>query len=355
MKLKLSDIKVGTYRKPTKYEKVGKGYENVPQDPVKQLVDGLLESSSDYGSDYSTITTTPLQTRVISIGPVAQKNYLSYLNTCWAQHLGAVITPDIVWYMLLTEIASVVKGNAEKYRSLFSTSDKKQTILVQSSSIVEMPMDKLVDMLTSLVPTESSVFMPQFSTSTPSSQHAMQCAFADLCSPYYNYGMFLCDIPCIDVRGTREDWLKVAFNWEKLSEVVPVGTWSQEVLKLLKEVAENIENAAFWKKMFWLESCGSGHQTEVRGWITKLFISQPQVAYASNFSTQISVVKYKQVDLDLDYDMKVGLFSSTPEGDFLVPDFGHVIFERLKTPSVVHKSFQTEIVVLPADPPKTLK
>jgi len=32
------------------------------------------------------------------------ENYVGYLSRCWSDHLGAVVSPDIIWYMLMCAV-----------------------------------------------------------------------------------------------------------------------------------------------------------------------------------------------------------------------------------------------------------
>jgi hypothetical protein len=46
----------------------------------------------------------------------------------------------------------------------------------------------------------------------------------------------------------------------------------------------------------------------------------------------LPTVAYKQLDTNIDYEMKQGLVSSRKDGAFLVPEFAHVIYEKKKAP-----------------------
>ena len=52
-------------------------------------------------------------------------------------------------------------------------------------------------------------------------------------------------------------------------------------------------------------------------------------AYPENYTPAVSIVAYKQLDTDKDYEMHEGLFFSKKEGDILVPDFGCVVMEKV--------------------------
>jgi hypothetical protein len=96
----------------------------------------------------------------------------------------------------------------------------------------------------------------------------------------------------------------------------------------LGEVCKSIGQADFWKKMFILDKCGSGHQYEVSGWFNELFLQEPDLKFPENYPSHISLVKYKQLDTQKNYEMKQGLMSCARQDRMLIPDFGHIIYEK---------------------------
>jgi hypothetical protein len=259
-------------------------------------------------------------------------NYLEYLQTAWCSHYGVVMTPDIMWHTLLSELVLIVGENPEKYASLFTTTpEQKQTVIVVSGSLVEMPLHVLIEAVKPLIPTNTDVFLPDFSTTTERSRMARYASFCDMVSPYYNYMMMLCGIPYIDVRGTDEDWQKVLDCWGAISATIPGHEeYFSKTTALLKRILIERNNSAFWQDMFHMEPCGSGSQVEVEGWLSDFFRIRPRVRYVSNYSTHLAKVCYKQINTNKDYEMFHGILSSRLENDLLIPEFGHIIFHRPK-------------------------
>jgi len=58
------------------------------------------------------------------------KNYANYLAEAYAKHRSIVLTPDIVWYTVLSEIARYVKDNVEECRNIFTVSEEKEAVVV---------------------------------------------------------------------------------------------------------------------------------------------------------------------------------------------------------------------------------
>jgi hypothetical protein len=261
---------------------------------------------------------------------IYHKNFLKYLEMCWRNHLGVVVTPDIVWHMLLCEVAGLIKNNPDLYGPLFSTSKEKQRIEVVTPNLIVMPLDQLVGELEKRVPSDTSSFFPEFTTTTCRSSNAFRAAFCDAVSPYYNYYMLLCGFPYIDIRGSKEDWCNLTEHWKAVSKLIGQTDWTYQVQNTLNNILINLDSKPFWNTMFTLQKCGSGSQVVVSGWIRSLYREIPQLAYPDNFSSHVSIIEYTQLDSNKTYMMHSGLLSSFMENEFLVPDYGYVVHEKLE-------------------------
>jgi len=204
-------------------------------------------------------------------------------------------------------------------------------VIVQTGDPIEMPLDVLVAALEHKVPTQVSLFFPPFTTTTDASKHACRAAFCDMVSPYYDYGMYCCGIPLFDVRGDVYDWQLLAQRFSTIAALPQMSklvTWTTSVTNLLNNIVDNRDSSEWWSKMFYLENCGSGGEVLLRGWITKLFSVQPELAKPGNFTTGVSTVDYTYLPTKQKYRMMDGLFTSYLDEDILVPSFSYVIYER---------------------------
>lgn len=302
---KTNDIKIGTVSKPDN-------------------LDFFIERNSGKNNEFRHTDIS---------GDVYHKNYMGYLERCWADHLVAVITPDIIWYTILCELTLLIAEQTETYRHLFTDSQEKKTITVLTGDPVIIPLDSLISELKKLVPTDVNLFLPTFSTSNERSIFAGYAAFCDMVSPYYDYSMYCCGIPRIDVRGTKEDYSQLMGSWVNIMGLFTKTDelWCRTVSNVLSDITRNLENPDFWNGMFFLEKCGSGSDKEVKGWWRDFYRKQPSVAYPDNFSTHVSNVSYKYLPTDQDYIMKSGLLFSKLEGEgVLVPEFGRIVYEKIK-------------------------
>ena len=260
------------------------------------------------------------------------QNYMGYLESCYDRHMGIVVSPELIWYVLLSEISGHIKENSERYRSLFTDSDEKKEISVRCPDVLDLPA-LLVKALKEVVPSETEGYFPQLSTETPESLFAFSAAFCDAVSPYYDDSMYCCGFPSVVVRGSEEDWVKVkryfkyiARNLELDSHYVfVVESHMNSIIASLKDINSSV---AFYKDIFILEHCGSGGQVEVTGWLAQLFMKIPSVRYTHNFSTQLAQLKYKNLSGNRDYQISTGIMKSNynKETGISVPEFGHVLY-----------------------------
>lgn len=304
--------------------------------PKNELIEKLENNKYSYKKindkyDYNTriITKSLYYVEDNMIGEYSHKNYMEYLFNAWDTHSGIIISPDIIWYTLQCELSSIVSTKVDTYRDLFTTSQEKQEIKVLSSSLTIMPLGTLMNALRNKIPSDISNFLPEFSTTTQRSIFARYAAFCDMVSPYYNYSMFCCGFPAIDVQGDPSDWQKLRSNWQSIGKLFTKDQdYISRVDGLLDRICNSLNDVSFWKEMLTLDKCGSGHQFTVNGWINNLYVQQPDLAFPENYPSHISVVKYKQLDTDKDYEMKQGLICSKKENGFLIPDFAHIIYEK---------------------------
>lgn len=261
--------------------------------------------------------------------PMTHRNYLRYLGHCWQAHYGAVISPTILWNIVLCNLAFEVNKNAVRYRKYFTDSEEKKEIAVNQAGnqiSVELLMQGIVGKMPTTIINEC---FPVFTTDTEMSKIANYTAFLDMVSPYYNYSMYCCGIPKVRVLGTPGDWQQFADKCVKIIEIIPefdkyLDTVRLRILSILLELAD-------YSKLFSLVRCGSGSQVEVEGWIQDFFIEIPRVGYPENFISCISKIDYRNDNDGKNYRMYAGLFTSKIEDGYLLPEFNNMYFvEKLR-------------------------
>ncbi len=267
-------------------------------------------------------------------GDIRHNNFLEYLGAAWNSHRGIVVAPQNFWHIILCELATLIKNDPEHYRDLFTTSNEKQEITVQTGDLELLPLDAIMEELKKLVPSDIDSFFPAFSTNTNASIFAQRATFADAMSPFYNYSMYCCGITKVKILGGEDDWNLIIdhLSWMKTSMFDNNETICNYIDKLVPSIEDIIHslqepNAGFWKNIFRLERCGSGGQVEVKGWIQNFYLKKPSPGYIHNYPTCVSYVKYKNLTTNKNFELVSGLFSSKEEEGYLMPEYGYLITE----------------------------
>jgi hypothetical protein len=275
------------------------------------------------------------------------RNLFDYLALCYSNHYNAILTPDMVWFSIMSELAGEVNRQPETYRKYFTDSKEKKTLLVSvdPSQPGFLNFSDFKSALKEAVPVDTNLFMPSFSTSDALSNMAIQAVFMDAVSPFYNYMMFMCGIPKIEIHGSTEDWntLKNSFTGivELMNNSFPAyaKNWSANVYKVIDQVINTLNEHTQefdWKTIFYSKSCGSGSQQNVYGWIFNLVMNHEGKGNSEgkmlhNYPTQIAKVSYTIVNDPNNYTFKIGLTkSSLNENNFLIPEFGYVVNKEVE-------------------------
>jgi hypothetical protein len=251
-----------------------------------------------------------------------------YFLRAYNMHQGVVLDPAQVWYVILCEVAKHVSCNSEKFRGLFTTSRSKETIRVFGDAGREINPLQFLNQLIEKVPTNTDLFLPQFSTSHPMSDMATAAAFCDLCSPYYNYMMKMCGLPKIKILGTVEDWDKILACLDGLKAILDLGFYVDRIashVTRMRDAASGLPgDPAYWKDIFHTKRCGSGGDVSLLGWLADFALKPRRGDYPENYPHSISKIEVVQAETGEKFNFYAGLFHSIEEDGYLIPQFGFI-------------------------------
>ena len=324
-----------------------KGYGNTTmKDVVRKFHSKDYVIKNDWKTRTSVVKEDLLHNTIPENADMYHCNYLQYLQECYAMHYGITIAPHTFWYSIIAEIAQYVVKNPESYRSLFTTSNDKIEIIVPGDYDQPLDMKAIHQKLIGLVPVDTTLFLPKFSTSTVMSESATLAAFLETTSPYYSYGMFACGYPNVRFDGTEEDWIQITSNLSELMlqfakfEDASIVKYIQKVVRFVSDMfcAMNDNKVDFFKTIFTQRRCGSGSQYFIDGsYPNSMYIEIPKQLEVINFSTHITKVPYF-VDGSFgrkNYKLVFALSHSYINDDIATPDFGSAVVKELDEPKTV--------------------
>ncbi|WP_052707651.1 DUF4419 domain-containing protein [Streptomyces rubellomurinus] len=204
-------------------------------------------------------------------------------HVAFCGHLPLSLSPDVLWYAVVHEVAVHVRLNAELYEGLFTTTPgRRQTITVRDDSLLGPEPDwarsiRLVrEPLAAAVGEELvGLFRATFSTTTPDDASAVLVALMDVVSPYYEFRwVSLCGIPRVRLEGTGPDWAFLARRVAELAEwFEPLRPWFEALRPVLRTLALTAAGGpvdeGFWRSLYkWESESGGDH---VSGWLTAFF------------------------------------------------------------------------------------
>lgn len=280
---------------------------------------------------------TKLQSHTID----TKKGILDTISTAYDHHLSLIINPHDLWYIVLTQIAEEVNTNVNLYRELFTTSDDKQLITVlKKSGSEDIDVQAIIEKLKAFIPggpEQVSLFLPELSTLTIPARLAHAAAFASTVKQYYDYGMFCCGIPEIELRGLKSDWQLLIKNLSALTTLFIKSSKMVTYLIQARQVFDSIVqsydmddfNVEFWKDIYTHKNVGSGGDLQVTGWIKQLFLNKHDLI--KSFHDMMSSFEYIDLDTKQKYCMVHGAFGATVvDGKSIQPEYGYMTFTKAK-------------------------
>lgn len=268
-----------------------------------------------------------------------QTGFINVVAEAYSSHLGLVLNPHDIWYVVLSNIATVVGENPDAYKGLYTTSDEKQEILVMQDHPTDINIDALIAQLRHRMPVDIDIFLPELSTATPQANLAMSAAVLDAAKHFYDYSMFCCGIPFIDLRGTAEDWnsliscvnsLNVEITkLEKPQLAQKLSGYLRDVNSVIVQIAEsfNSDQSAFFRDIFTKENVGSGGDLKITGWICDLYQNAKQGSLIRSFHDAVSSFPYKNVSTGQHFMMFHGAFGSNVVDGAIEIAYDHVTIE----------------------------
>jgi hypothetical protein len=316
-----------------------------------------LINSPDY--DYGIIAHNQIEDKIVNW------NYHSFfygLYNAYAEHRPFILSPDIIWLLIIQGFSHHINFNSKKLRNKFVDFDEKLTLVIVNErlslknenspwheifpeftqKINELFGNNLVDTITS-----------NFSTTTENELIASQITLMHSVKSFVEYLAFgaICGIPEITLEGTTEDWENILNKAEKL-RTYELGWWIDELKPVLQEFIETSKgniNKTFWKKIFKQKWEGCGFDEIFDGWFVKFFpydkdgkkLNLKTIDNRHNLPNEIVKVPFKYIEEGKTYELEVwsGFFGLQQNNDSfsLKPQIGWMVRQNMDIPEEKEK------------------
>ncbi len=297
------------------------------------------------------------------VGGPALSLGIQAIHTAFALELPLSLSPDLLWYFIVHEMAITVHQNPERYRDLFANAPGKTTIEVRDDSLIYGALDNNWGASIHLFreplqyyvgPVAKEVFLPTFSTTTPESEIALLVTFMDVVSDYYDYSICTrCGIPKIRLEGTPEDWELLLARAKALADIfTELKLYFENLMPVLEEICATASgqypDERFWRSIYKMDAHSGGQY--INGWITafltyartdKGFKLRESLNWRKAFKDgwgglnadtlpgHASKVPFlwKYFEQQIPMLFGAGVFGIEQDGEFLTPKLGFGVFE----------------------------
>jgi hypothetical protein len=255
--------------------------------------------------------------------------YIEYLIHCWSTASIAVVSPELLWHLVLSVACERCAGSEEYADAFVRTSN--ETLQIGSLRGLENRMYELVKTM-SIGYTDA--LFPKFSTATGQSQMARAVAILGShvkVNPNWERTQFGQGIPALEIRGTDDDWDFLSEGLTYLSRAIPrddtTFDWFLRVERVLRNAIANHDNPSMWENFFTSKKISG--EPWVAGWVTDLALTKESDEYnpPGLMPTGLNAVKVYDKDTQSDYVIVSGISASadklTDGGVVAEPIFGY--------------------------------
>lgn len=283
------------------------------------------------------------------------------LYAAYTQELEVVLSPDVVWNAIVTQLSLYINARGELLRSKLVNHSEKQLTIVVDLGMDVMP-NEAFGMLpeffieeaakTMASPEMAEWFCPTFSGSTSTETVAHAITAMGCMKSYYKYdGRCGCGLPKVHLLGSPEDWGMIltrienldalfgfegpdplAESWAKQPECSMMAAWTELLTPIVQECVRVSEGADpdldFWERVCAGQRRLSG-VSDQSGWCTVFSVFDEQGRWRggdmkvgtsvtakkwpvinSPWSSGVSTCPFKLNDILYTYYSGIALFSS---------------------------------------------
>ncbi len=244
----------------------------------------------------------------------SQAPFLNAFLQAYNTHGDIVLSPDDVWFQVLSQVAKYIDSNAEALRSKFVSHDGKKFLSVTTPlGVGEERWEEFFELMvesirSNTVPGVVDALESKFSTTgTVESMLSVGTIMSGF-AKYFDYGRCIpmCGIRYVMFMGTQDDWVELRSKLVGLKQFVGTpGDFLDRYIDNLVPILDKFistysgnEEQEFWDKIMNITygSLGSGLTSYISGWILKF--------YGLNGEVEVSDIKNDFINVPIKLDNK---------------------------------------------------
>ncbi len=204
--------------------------------------------------------------------------FIQTVGLSFGLHYPLVLSPDMIWLLIVQGFAVHITKNAEKMREHFVSHEGKKPLSVSADSFIKgenNAWETIFPQFKAQIDNNISndihnIIATEFSTTTPVEKAVFELTLMEAMSEYFEYEVTsTCGIPEITLLGTVEDWQKIIDDTKKLA-IYDLSWWTDVLLPILHQFLETAKgniNLKFWQSIYNYESMSGG--SWISGWVVQ--------------------------------------------------------------------------------------
>ncbi|CAF0892652.1 unnamed protein product [Brachionus calyciflorus] len=209
--------------------------------------------------------------------------FISSVHLAYSNHLNLILTPDIIWYLIISGVSIHINKNAEKLRLKFVEHEGKKEIKIRRDNFIlnstfndwDGVIDEFTDKIElNLKKDTKLLFNSNFSTTNRVNSICSKVVLMAAMEKYFSYTLTtLCGIPEIKLMGIKDDWVLMYKKIHELNTTLPsLSIWLDQLNDIVEKFIDVYDEKIdydFWEKIYKVNG-GSGGPY-ISGWVLALF------------------------------------------------------------------------------------
>ncbi len=255
-----------------KVSDVARAKKRLPETSARLAFEALLNQEVEACSEYE--------------GRIVDYRYIHPLiaavHVAFCDHRPLVLSPDMLWLLILQGLAQYVNKNPELHRSKFVQHQNSVEIEVRRDDFIkgapknpwnEVFSEFSAEIRTHIGDRNHEILTASFSTTGPIERAATEIVLMNTVKKFFSYKIrSMCGIPEVTLEGSVSDWQQLVDRTIALGNTYGLTWWTDRLMPTLMRIARNAagaNDANIWKSIYKYNEYSGGPY--ITGWIADFF------------------------------------------------------------------------------------